>query len=225
MKIDLLITQPEVAQSVIMIDGSKHFLCLSQHLQTFLANVADELDRTGFSEATALLEFDRTPQSRPLLWSQSLKDSACHSDIATFDFILCRSVTDNKWHSEVGSMMYTLQAFLALILWAELPISERFAPGHFGERSERICLVCGQKNKGSYHGRANMGGGDIYGFPDYCEWPDCFSHSLERDVNPGYKPDFTAHDRHMEYERSMDEAVTKAVRGSLQKRPPKTHAP
>lgn len=200
MKIDLLVTQPHVAQSVILIDGGRQFLCSSPFLQTFLANVADELNQAGFSEATAMLEFDRTLQSRPLLWSQSLKDSADNSDIATFKFVLCRSVIDNKWHSEACPAIHSLRSFLALILWAELPIPERFAEKQYGERK---CLVCGQKNIGSYRGMRDIHGNDAYGFPTYCEWPDCFSHSLERDVNPGYKPDFTAHEKRLRGEAEM----------------------
>lgn len=215
MKIDLFITEPAVTQSVILIDGKKQFFCLSQSLQTWLANIAkvaagSHMD--SFSEATALLNFDRTPESRPLLFSQTLKESAEQHEIATFDFILCRSNIDHKWHKEEWPVFQSLKNFMALVLWSELPTHERFT-----EEKEGVshCLVCGRENELEHYGTANMAGTEMYGSPKYCEWPNCFSHFLELETRQGFtRPDFTDHEKRIRERIAWDEQIRQAIQKS-----------
>ena len=202
MKIELFITRPDISNSVILIDGVKQFHRPETALETWVESVEVELDKAGCSEVMALLNFNREPESKPLLFSKDmgLLDSPAPRLIAEYGFVLCRrSDEDNRWDSEMEIGIPGLRAILALILWDELPTEKRFTPEVFGGRK---CLICGRTNYGQSIGFANMSGHEMFSFTPHCEWPDCFSHRLQKFVNSAYNPDFTAHNERFRASRN-----------------------
>lgn len=195
MRLNIIVAEP-IGQSIVLAGGNRQISCASQSLGTWLANIAGSLGAAEISEVIALLDFKRDNKSHPLLWKESvgLKELPLSREIATFGSVLCHSIQDGKWHPGELVKCDNLEDFLAILLWEAVPISERFTPELLP--GERYCLICGRRNLGESEGMANMSGGyDMYSFPEYCEWPDCFSHFLENQVNLAYRPDFIAHNK------------------------------
>ncbi|GEM_PF-6991093 len=206
MQLNIIVAEP-VGQSIVLTGGNKQISCASQSLGTWVANIAGSLGAAGISEVIALLDFNRTQQSPPLLDKQgmNLRELPLSREIATFKSVLCHSTIDGKWRPGELVKCDNLQDFLAILLWDELPISKRFTPEHYGDRD---CLICGRTNRGEYMGIANMSQTDIYDFPSHCEWPDCFSHFLENQANMAYRPDFTAHNKRVDEEARQAEIMS-----------------
>lgn len=216
MRIDLFVVYP-LGQSLILLGGEKSPAFRTPAMREWQVNVIRELDGESISEVIAFLRFSRRAGSRPLLENprQGLGDGPQPEDIATFDTLMGRSRLDAKWHplTDQRGFCCSLRVFLALILWQETGVNEWFKEGPFD--GTRYCLICGRENVGEYRGRANMSGTKMYSFHPYCEWPDCYSHRLNREMIPSYSPDFSAHERRLAEERSQVTQMAGIIRGAV----------
>ena len=114
-------------------------------------------------------------------------DNSSFADLFKVDPFLFLG-SDRNFHVnydlEIASAGEQIFKTLCLIVWSKI--------AHVSDNRTtfptRTCIVCGNTQDGKVTGRANMSMTNICSFKSlHCLDPDCFSHKMNRMVNPAYK--------------------------------------
>jgi hypothetical protein len=104
------------------------------------------------------------------------------SDLALIDPFYYNDRHGNHLGKELPvNVLQNMRMVIGLITWLR---SRRFKKG----TRTRTCVICKNTQQGKIVGHANMSMTPIIHWPsNYCLNPDCFSHEIEKMINPGYK--------------------------------------
>lgn len=144
------------------------------------------------------------------------------AEIATISDMLIKVETERGWFKGdtlAPHVLLSIDTVLGLIAWKELRSEGKiFKKQH---SSLRNCVVCNQSQYGQVTGHANLSMTDIVRWPShYCLNPDCFSHELNRMINPSYTVPKEAYEAKKEssglgkiVEKALEKRDSKATTG------------